>query len=212
MTTDSQIPVFHHPEAGRIGLIADTHVPDRAAAVHGNVFKLFKNADLILHAGDISSPPVLDSLNRLAPVIAVRGNNRGDRQFSPPLPEMCRIRIAHGFDIVMWHGMRTPWHRFTDALLGRSGFFNYIAKRMVRRCRDTLPQSDIVFFGHLHWPYFHFTDDRLFVNPGRAFSNQHSSCAVMEVEKGTVKIKIHPLVPSGLIRESGEWHVFRMDK
>ena len=31
--------------------------------------------DMILHAGDVGSPAVLDTLREIAPVVAVRGNN-----------------------------------------------------------------------------------------------------------------------------------------
>ncbi len=52
-----------------IGVISDTHGlvrPEAVAALEGS--------DLIIHAGDIGSPDVLDALRALAPVIAVRGN------------------------------------------------------------------------------------------------------------------------------------------
>ena len=53
-----------------IGLISDTHGllrPEVAPALAG--------ADLILHAGDIGASAVLEQLQSLAPVVAVRGNN-----------------------------------------------------------------------------------------------------------------------------------------
>lgn len=54
----------------RIGLIADTHGLLRPEAV-----ALLAGSDLILHAGDIGHPGILDGLRELAPVVAVRGNN-----------------------------------------------------------------------------------------------------------------------------------------
>ncbi|MBI3825894.1 MAG: metallophosphoesterase family protein [Candidatus Rokubacteria bacterium] len=54
----------------RLGLISDTHGllrPEALAALAGS--------DLIVHAGDVGDPAVLDALRALAPVIAVRGNN-----------------------------------------------------------------------------------------------------------------------------------------
>ena len=54
----------------RIGVIADTHGlvrPDALAALAG--------AELIVHAGDVGGPEVLDALGAIAPVRAVRGNN-----------------------------------------------------------------------------------------------------------------------------------------
>jgi putative phosphoesterase len=54
----------------RIGVISDTHGlvrPEALAALGGS--------DLIVHAGDVGRPEVLDALRALAPVVAIRGNN-----------------------------------------------------------------------------------------------------------------------------------------
>jgi putative phosphoesterase len=53
-----------------IGLLSDTHVPHRMPAL----FERLHGVDLILHAGDLDAPAVLDELGRVAPVQAVRGN------------------------------------------------------------------------------------------------------------------------------------------
>src|ERR1700754_4857486 len=52
-----------------IGLISDTHGLLRLEAVAA-----LTGIDVIVHAGDIGSPEVLDGLARLAPVTAIRGN------------------------------------------------------------------------------------------------------------------------------------------
>ena len=56
------------------GMISDTHgvlVPE--------ALKYLMGVDLIIHAGDIDTPAVLNELNRIAPVVAVRGNmDRGN--------------------------------------------------------------------------------------------------------------------------------------
>jgi uncharacterized protein len=55
--------------AKRIGLISDTHGllrPEALAALQGS--------DLILHAGDVGKPEILEALRNVAPVVAVRGN------------------------------------------------------------------------------------------------------------------------------------------
>jgi putative phosphoesterase len=53
----------------KLGLISDTHGllrPDAVAALQGS--------ELIVHAGDVGKPEILDALRRVAPVVAVRGN------------------------------------------------------------------------------------------------------------------------------------------
>jgi len=53
-----------------IGVISDTHGLLRPEAVVA-----LRGVELILHAGDLGSPEVLDALKGIAPVVAVRGNN-----------------------------------------------------------------------------------------------------------------------------------------
>ena len=64
-----------------IGLISDTHGllrPEALGALDGS--------DLIVHAGDVGKPEILDALRRLAPVVAVRGNiDRGGWAAALPL-------------------------------------------------------------------------------------------------------------------------------
>ena len=55
-----------------IGVVADTHGHLRAEVV-----RALKGVDLIIHAGDIGKPEVLEALGRIAPVRAVRGNMDG---------------------------------------------------------------------------------------------------------------------------------------
>ena len=66
----------------RIGVISDTHGQLREEAIDA-----LGGSDLIIHAGDIGSRDIIDSLSRLAPVIAVRGNtDRGGWAASLPTP------------------------------------------------------------------------------------------------------------------------------
>jgi putative phosphoesterase len=53
----------------RIGLISDTHGLLRAEAI-----RALAGVELIVHAGDVGAPAVLDELRGIAPVVAVRGN------------------------------------------------------------------------------------------------------------------------------------------
>jgi putative phosphoesterase len=51
------------------GLISDTHGLLRDEAV-----RALEGSDIIIHAGDVGKPEILDALRKLAPVVAVRGN------------------------------------------------------------------------------------------------------------------------------------------
>lgn len=57
----------------RVGLLSDTHGLLRPEAL-----EFLRGSDFIVHAGDIGDAGVLETLRRLAPVTAVRGNNDRD--------------------------------------------------------------------------------------------------------------------------------------
>jgi uncharacterized protein len=57
------------PAVRQIGVISDTHGLLRPEAVEA-----LKGSDLIIHAGDVGSPDILDVLRTIAPTTAVRGN------------------------------------------------------------------------------------------------------------------------------------------
>jgi len=59
----------------RIGLISDTHIPEVAQALPPEVVQAFRGVELILHAGDIYVPAVLDELELIAPVVAAEGDD-----------------------------------------------------------------------------------------------------------------------------------------
>lgn len=52
-----------------IGVVSDTH-----GYFQPRLGELFKDVDQIVHAGDIGAPSVIDALEEIAPVVAVRGN------------------------------------------------------------------------------------------------------------------------------------------
>ena len=65
----------------RVGVISDTHGLLRPEAI-----RALRGASVIVHAGDIGGREILDELNAIAPVTAVRGNN--DREaWARHLPE-----------------------------------------------------------------------------------------------------------------------------
>jgi putative phosphoesterase len=75
-----------------IGIISDTHGLLRSEALQA-----LRGSAMIIHAGDVGKPAVLEHLRGLAPVIAVRGNI--DRQ--PWGPVLARERPAES---------QRPWH------------------------------------------------------------------------------------------------------
>jgi putative phosphoesterase len=206
--------LLKRPHARRIGLISDTHVPGRQHRFDPQIAEIFSDTDLILHAGDIAIPKVIRNLEKIAETIAVRGNNRGDlTHFYPPLPLFLVIEPAFHFRIGLTHGMYSQWQRFGDNIIGRSGFANKGSLRLVRRIVPYFRDADCIVFGHGHWPFLHHTNNTLFINPGRAFGNDESSCAVMDLAESQITIQYHLLGKPGRIRDlTATPHVFTSAK
>ena len=129
-----QIVTLKH---GRVGVISDTHGLMRPEALAA-----LKDSELIIHAGDIGKVDVLESLRRIAPVLAIRGNN--DREsWAKGMADVLNLQV-NGFKLQVIHNV----HEIEDD-----------------------PMEDeisVVISGHSHQPNVAKRDDILFVNPGSA--------------------------------------------
>src|ERR1700730_5038307 len=77
-------------ETTSLGLISDTHGLLRKEAL-----RTLRGSDLILHAGDVGAPEILEALKTIAPVVAVRGNvDTGEWAQALPLTEIIRAGSA----------------------------------------------------------------------------------------------------------------------
>jgi putative phosphoesterase len=116
----------------RVVVLADTHAPRRWKGCPPRVAEHLRGADLILHAGDVCVPSVLDELAAYAPVHAVCGNNDGPDVVAWGAPETLELDVE---------GLRV-------AMIHDSGHKDGRAARMRRR----FPVADLVVFGHSHIP------------------------------------------------------------
>jgi hypothetical protein len=105
------IPPNIHPLL-TVGVVADTHIPDRVGTLHPELIPTLKAAGVghILHAGDICVPGVLDELSQVAPVTAARGNR--DILLSS-LPLVQNITLE-GVEIALMHGHGGLWFYLWD--------------------------------------------------------------------------------------------------
>lgn len=130
----------------KIGVISDSHIPTRAAALPGAVAGHFKGVDLIIHCGDIVSPCVLLELGLIAPVYAVCGNM--DPQ-EINLPQELVIKINGRHNVCVTHGFGSP---------------NGLKDRLYRKFMPINPS--IVLYGHSHVPENTVYNGLAFFNPG----------------------------------------------
>ncbi|MGH8248569.1 MAG: metallophosphoesterase family protein, partial [Gammaproteobacteria bacterium] len=97
-----------------IGLISDTHGLLRPQALEA-----LRGSELIIHAGDIGKLEILEALEEIAPVHAVRGNNDRDT-WAEDIPER-RIVTWRERRILVLHDVnelkRNPEPRAVDAVI-----------------------------------------------------------------------------------------------
>ena len=145
-----------------IGLISDTHIPDRARVLPEKVLTSFKDVDLIIHAGDLTTTRVIDELEDIAPVIAIQGNM--DRVAGLNLPVAKTIE-AEGVKIGVVHGEVYP-RGDTQQLL-------YLARQL---------DVNILVSGHSHQPKIEQVEDVLLLNPGSPIVPRLADRTVMLLE------------------------------
>ncbi|WP_425955636.1 metallophosphoesterase family protein [Xylanimonas sp. McL0601] len=117
----------------RLLLLSDTHVPSRARALPGSVWRAIDAADVVVHAGDWTTTELLDAVEaRAALLVGVAGNNDGP-ELHERLGEATWLRIE---------GLRVAVVHETGPKQGRE-----------RRADATFPGMDLLVFGHSHIPW-----------------------------------------------------------
>ena len=155
-----------------IGLISDTHIPDRAKEIPQKVIDTFKDVDLILHAGDLTSMEVIEELEKIAPVMAIQGNM--DRVNGIDLPK-ARVIKAEDLRIGLVHGEVYP-RADTQQLL-------YLARQL---------DADILVSGHSHQPKIEQIEGILLLNPGSPIVPRLADRTVMllKIDKKEVDVEL----------------------
>ena len=143
-----------------VGIISDTHIPSRANDLPKEIFEVFKNADLIIHSGDIENLETLNELRKIAPVFAVEGN-MDQKETKENLPEGISLKI-YNWKIGIIHSPFPFW-------LG--SHFNFVQEMAAKRLAEK-ENFDILIFGHTHQPFLkesNFGSKKiLLLNPGSA--------------------------------------------
>lgn len=119
-----------------IGLISDTHSlvrPEALAALRGS--------ELIIHAGDVGRPEVLERLREVAPTVAVRGNV-DTAAWAKALPETEAVKAG---DHLIW-----------------------VLHDIAQLDLDPTVGFAAVVYGHSHRPAIDTCGGVLYINPGSA--------------------------------------------
>ena len=140
-------------------ILSDTH-----GLLREEVKALLAPADVVIHAGDINTPAIVDTLRAVGESYIVRGNN--DKDWAEALPQTLRVELG-GVRILMIHNKRELPKELGDAQL--------------------------IVFGHSHKYFEQTIDGRLWLNPGScgkrrfdqeiSFALLHIDCGAWRVEK-----------------------------
>jgi len=163
-----------------IGLLSDTHirVPGyragltqlAASVLPAQVREAFHGVDLILHAGDVYTPPILDELERIAPVLAAEGdddpfeimNDRRVKWRHAITVEGVTIWLAHQSELWYWD--------------------------------DTEKAPNVIVFGHSHEASLENHNGVLRINPGSPtfpkYNYTPGTVGLLSVHAGKVEAKI----------------------
>jgi len=147
-----------------IGLISDTHCAGSGWDLPSQVFQAFQGVNLILHCGDLECLGVLDCLETVAPVLAVRGYEDpvedGDRLVSPT-----RVVEAGGINIGMVHDIQWPGPKIATTSDGSGLVLPASEGKELLRRKFGQP-VDVVLFGDTHHQLVCDLDGILVINPG----------------------------------------------
>jgi len=143
----------------QIGVISDTHGLLRPEAIEA-----LKGSSLIIHAGDVGEPEVLEALKRIAPVVTVRGNV-DQEPWCQSLPLTEAVEVGQ-----MWI---------------------YVLHELSNLDIDPITAGfGCVIFGHSHQPSMETRNGIIFLNPGSAGPRRFNlpvCVAVIGVEENILK-------------------------
>jgi hypothetical protein len=175
-----------------IGLLSDTHirVPGYRAGLSQlsadtlphQIKEAFQGADLILHAGDIYTLPILDELETIAPILASEGDD-------------------DPFEIM--NDKRVKWKHVINV----EGVTIWLAHQQETWSLDGLEKNpDVIVFGHLHKPSLEKRDGTLWVNPGSptfpSYRHELGTVALLSIKAGKVEaeiIQLHGKMPGNAV-------------
>lgn len=156
-----------------VAIISDTHLPKGRRRLPERCVELLGGANLILHAGDVSTSGVLAELQGLGPpVVAVHGNVDSD-ELQRALPARTTVELDR-VEIAMVHDAGP-------------------ARGRLARLRRLFPSAAAVVFGHSHIPLHEETGGFQIFNPGSPTERRRSPAHTMglaRVEDGRVEFEL----------------------
>ena len=155
----------------KIIVISDTHIPISAKDIPSRVLTDIKDADMIIHAGDLIEMDFLKQLQGLKPVKAVSGN-MDSAEVKSQLKER-EVFLLEGFKIGIIHGWGHPY-KLLDLI--KTEFKNTSG-------------LSCVIYGHSHIASINMVDGVIYFNPGSSTDKvfaPYNSYGVLEIKDNKI--------------------------
>jgi len=161
-----------------IGLISDTHIPEITLHLPAQVKEVFKDVELILHAGDLYTRWVLDELERLAPVLSAQGDDEYPDTENDERVDETHILTVDGTTILLKHIL---W--WWPDQIDRNSIYTQNGR-----------SPDIVVYGHTHRAKIENKGGALLVNPGSptfpGYRRGLGTVALLNIKSGKAEARI----------------------
>ncbi|PIP20644.1 MAG: YfcE family phosphodiesterase [Candidatus Omnitrophica bacterium CG23_combo_of_CG06-09_8_20_14_all_40_11] len=150
----------------KIGVIADTHIPDCGKEIPQQILEAFKKVDMVIHAGDLVDLNVLDKLKAVCKNVRAVWGNMDSYEVRKELPEKEIIELGN-YKIGIIHGYGHP-NKLIDLVTGifKNDFIN------------------LIIFGHSHSALNEKRGNIIYFNPGSPTDKifaLHNSYGIIEI-------------------------------
>lgn len=174
----------------RIGVLSDTHIPERMRELPPRVLELFSNVEIVLHAGDICRLEVLQSLQEhVSLTFAVYGE--GDPPEVKKFLQETHVLEFGGLRVGLMHGHNLQGAGWWDRLRGTLN-----PQQRQKELRDALlrklPNMDAIVYGHTHEPFARTVEGVFLFNPGSPMPAARSgpSVGLLEITNRAIRGRI----------------------
>jgi putative phosphoesterase len=156
-----------------IAVISDTHLPRGTRRLPDGCVERIRAADLLIHAGDVSTPGVLEEIEALGPPVAAVHGNVDTPELRRRLPEASVVE-AEGARIAVVHDAGP-------------------ARGRLERMRLRFPDAHAVVYGHSHIPLHEERDGFQIFNPGSPTDRRRQprhTMGLARVARGRVEFEL----------------------
>ncbi|MCY4059559.1 MAG: YfcE family phosphodiesterase [Gammaproteobacteria bacterium] len=187
--------------ATRIGLIADTHIPEARATLWPQVYDAFEGVECIFHGGDVHDLALLDELEKVAPVYCARGNGEDGSGGRPIQPEDPRVKYVWTVEI---ESLTVGLTHYIPVEEGPPGLT--LERFVARYWPEKTP--DVIVSGDSHTELIAEIDGILCVNPGSPtyphnYDTQYGTTGFLDIDNDRADASVWLITDDGI--EPFDW-------